>query len=249
MEWWEDYFDEIYLRLYKFLDNPERVKREANFIEKALELKRDMKILDLACGQGRHVIELAKRGYKITGFDYSDYLLKVAKERAEKENVEVEFIKGDMRNLPFENEFDAIYNMFTSFGYFSDSDNFKVIEGVSNSLKPGGRFLLDVFNLFYLIKNFQQEFWMLTENFICLEQNEFDPVRMRSRNLRILFEKGKEIDRREHEVRMYTPAELSFLFELAEMKTEKFYGGYDLSEYSENSRRLIVVGRKARDLR
>lgn len=94
--WWENYFDEIYLILYKFLDEPERVKREVDFIEKALELKKGMKILDLACGQGRHAIELARRGYDVKGFDYSDYLIKVAKERAGKENLKIEFIKGDM---------------------------------------------------------------------------------------------------------------------------------------------------------
>ncbi len=246
MDWWKDYFDEIYLKLYSFLENPEAVKKQCDFIEKAMELKKDMRILDLACGQGRHAIELAKRGYDITGLDYSEYLLSVASERARKEGVEVNFIKGDMRELPFENEFDAIYMFFTSFGYFSDEENFRVLKEVSKSLKKGGKFLIDLSNPIMVIKNFQYESWILTKDgLICLEQNEFDPVKMRTRTLRLVFKEGKEINRKEHIVRLYTPAELSYLMELAGLKTIKFYGDWrDFSEYNENSRRLIIVAEK-----
>lgn len=246
MDWWKDYFDEIYLKLYSFLDNPEAVKKQCDFIEKALELKKDMRILDLACGQGRHAIELAKRGYNVVGLDYSDYLLNVAKEKAKKEEVNVEFIKGDMRNLPFENEFDAIYNIFTSFGYFSDEDNFKVLKEVHKALKKGGKFLIDLSNPIAVIKNFQYKSWILTkEGLISLEQNEFDPVTMRIKTTRLIFKEGKEIDRKEHIVRLYMPAELSFLMELAGLKAIKFYGDWrDFSEYNENLRRLIIIAEK-----
>ena len=244
MEWWQNYFDEIYLKLYSpKVDNPKRIKREVDFIEKALNLKEDMKILDLACGQGRHAIELAKRGYNVVGLDYSDYLLNVAKERTREEKVKVKFVKGDMRNLPFENEFDAIYNMFTSFGYFSDEDNFKVLKSVHRALKPGGKFLLDIVNIFWLVKNFQHEMWLKTENLICLEQNEFNPVNMRCTNKRIVFEKGKEIDQKEHTVRCYTAGEISFLMKLAGLEVEKIYGDYDLNEYSLDKRRLIIIAK------
>jgi len=211
-----------------------------------MELKKDMRILDLACGHGRHAIELAKRGYNITGLDYSDYLLSVARERAEKEKVKINFIKGDMRELPFEDEFDAIYMFYTSFGYFSDEDNFKVLKEVNKALKKGGKFLIDLSNPIKVIKNFQHESWILTkEGLISLEQNEFNPVTMRIKTTRLIFKEGKEIDRREHIVRLYMPAELSFLMELAGLKAIKFYGDWrDFSKYNENSRRLVIIAEK-----
>jgi ubiquinone/menaquinone biosynthesis C-methylase UbiE len=245
MNWWENYFDEIYLKIYfPFVDKPERIKKEVDFIEKALELKKDMKILDLACGQGRHAIEFAKRGYKITGLDYSDYLLKVAEEKAKKENLEINFLKGDMRELPFNEEFDAIYNFFTSFGYFSDEDNLRVLKSVSKSIKKGGKFLIDTINIFWILKNFQYEMWKLIEDLLVLEKNEFNPLTGRMKNKRIIFKNGKEIDRREFELRLYTPSELSYLLSINSLEAEKFYGDYDGNEYTIDKRRLIILARK-----
>ena len=246
MNWWKDYFDEIYLKIYSFLDNLEAIKKQADFIEKVLELKKDMKILDLACGQGRHAIELVKRGYNVTGLDYSDYLLEVARERAEKENVKIEFIKGDMREIPFENEFDAVYNFFTSFGYFSDEDNLKVLKEISKSLKKGGKFLIDLSNPLRVIKELIRESWFKTEEGIyCLEKNELDPLKMVIKNERIILKDGKKIGEKTHYVRIYTPAELCFLMKISGLEPIKFYGDWrDFSEYNENSRRLIIVAEK-----
>lgn len=245
MNWWENYFDEIYYKIYSPFDTkPERLKKEVLFIEKVLELKKDMKILDLACGYGRHAIELAKRGYNITGFDYSEYLLKIAREKAEKENLKINFLKGDMRELPFNEEFDAIYNFFTSFGYFSDEENFNVLKGVSKALKKGGKFLIDTMNIFWILNNFQYQMWDLIEDLLVLEENEFNLLTGQVKTKRIIFKKGKEIDRREHEVRLYTPSELSYLLSLNSLKVEKFYGDYDMNEYGVDKRRLIVVARK-----
>jgi len=246
MEWWKNYFDEIYLEIYSFLDNPELNQKQADFIEKALELEKGMKILDLACGQGRHAIELAKKGYNITGLDYSDYLLKVARERAGKENVRINFVKGDMRNIPFENEFDAVYNFFTSFGYFSDEENFKVLKEINKCLKKGGKFLIDSSNPIRVIKELMPQTWFEVENRIyCLEKSEIDYINMRIKLERVILRNGKEIDRKVHYVRVYTPAELSYLMKLAGLKPIEFYGDWrDFSEYDENSRRLIIIAEK-----
>lgn len=120
-----------------------------------------------------------------------------------------------------------------------------VLKEVSKSLKVGGRFLIDIMNIFWLFKNFQHEMWTVIDDLICLEQNEFNPITMRTRHKRIIFQKGKGIDRREHEVRHYTPGEISFLMKLAGLKPIKFYGDWrNFSEYSENSGRLIVVAEK-----
>ncbi|MEO0266975.1 MAG: class I SAM-dependent methyltransferase [candidate division WOR-3 bacterium] len=243
--WWKNYFDEIYIKIYSKYDlEPERIKREVDFIEKSLELKKEYKILDLCCGYGRHAIELAKRDYNVTGLDYSKYFLKIARERARKERLKIKFIKGDMRKLNFYNEFDIIYNFFTSFGYFEDKDNFNVLKRISKALKKNGKILIDTINPFIIIKSPIPKDFYFEEDLLVLEERKFDPVNMRVENLRIIYKDGKKIDERSFSVRVYTPAEISFLLEFVGIKAEKFYGSLNFEPFKEESRRLIVIGIK-----
>jgi len=245
MDWWKEYFDEVYLKIYSQVDQDERIKREVDFIERVLELKKGMKVLDVGCGQGRHVIEFATRGHDVTGFDYSEYLLSVARKRAEHIGIPVKFVQGDMREIPFINEFDAAYLFFTTFGYFSDEDNFKTLKKISDVLKKGGKILIDQFNPFRALKEFQKKSWILTEEGImCLDQNELDLLKMQIKTLRIIFKDGKEIQRKEHFVRLYTPAEISYLLNLVGIHTRQYYGDYNFSQFNENSSRLIIIGEK-----
>ncbi|PIP12983.1 MAG: cyclopropane-fatty-acyl-phospholipid synthase, partial [bacterium (Candidatus Stahlbacteria) CG23_combo_of_CG06-09_8_20_14_all_40_9] len=114
MEWWKKFFDEPYGKaiLESF---EERASEEVNFIEDVLSLPKNAKILDLCCGLGRHSIELAKRGYKVTGVDVTSQYLKTARAKAKEKGVKIDFIEGEMRNISFYEEFDAAINMFTSF--------------------------------------------------------------------------------------------------------------------------------------
>src|ERR1700738_5588386 len=118
-EWWRSWFGPSYLALYDgFL--AERTPVEIDRLEVLLALRPPQRILDLPCGQGRHAIELARRGYEVTGVDLSPYLLGVARERAYASGVKVRWLEGDMREaLPGET-FDLILNLFTSLGYFDD---------------------------------------------------------------------------------------------------------------------------------
>jgi 2-polyprenyl-3-methyl-5-hydroxy-6-metoxy-1,4-benzoquinol methylase len=146
MEWWKEYFDEPYAKaiLESF---EERASGEVDFIEDVLSLPGNAKILDLCCGLGRHSIELAKRGYKVTGVDVTGDYLETARNKTKKREVKIDFIESDMRDISFNKKFDAVINMFTSFGFFEEeNDNFKVLKNVSNALKPGGKFLIDVIN-------------------------------------------------------------------------------------------------------
>jgi len=112
-DYFEEYVDDL---------TPERTKTEVDFLEKELKLKKGMNILDLACGHGRHAIELAKRGYLMTGQDINASFLKNAKQSAKKAGVEVNWIKSDIRQIPFEDEFDVVLNLFTSFGYLENDE-------------------------------------------------------------------------------------------------------------------------------
>ena len=143
MAWYEEFFGEDYVRFHlrggEWLE--ERTGPQCDFVVSALELQPGARVLDLCCGQGRHSVELAQRGYNVTGFDLSEYLLGLARTKAEKLGVEVEFVRGDMRELPWESEFDAVVNLWTAFGYLeSDEEDERVLRSVGAALRPGGQF-------------------------------------------------------------------------------------------------------------
>src|ERR1700682_2828685 len=141
--WWRSWFGPSYLALYDgFL--AERTPVEIDQLEALLALRPPRRILDCPGGQGRHAIELARRGYEVTGVDLSPYMLGVARERGEASGVRVRWLAGDMREaLPGET-FDLVINLFTSFGYFDDeADDRRVVRAAASMLAPGGRVLLD----------------------------------------------------------------------------------------------------------
>ncbi len=145
-EWYEDWFaDEHYLTLYRHR-NSEEASLALDLIEKFTGITKDAEILDLACGAGRHSINLAKRGYtNITGIDLSVSLIREAKRNAAKEGVKINFKEQDMRS--FDGSYNLIMNLFTSFGYFAnDQQNEEVITRVGKCLIPHGFFVLDFFN-------------------------------------------------------------------------------------------------------
>jgi cyclopropane fatty-acyl-phospholipid synthase-like methyltransferase len=134
MEWGQGFFDEEMCKTL-FTDRIlEHAKKECDFIEDVLDIPKGSKILDVGCGIGRHAVELAKRGYKPTGLDYSSTFLKKGKIYAKKEGVDIKFIERDMRSLPFKEEFDAVINMCTSFGYFEEEkDHLEVLRGIAHA--------------------------------------------------------------------------------------------------------------------
>lgn len=155
--WWQTLFDKKYLDTYLDYLTPEKTKQEVDFIEQKVNLKSADKILDLACGHGRHAIELARRGYKVVGLDYSEPFISKARHDAKKAGVEVKFLQGDMKNLPFKQEFDVVITVFTTFGYFNDEQNQKVLYEINKALKPGGKFLIDVISGEAVLKRFKEE--------------------------------------------------------------------------------------------
>jgi len=148
--WYEKWFsNKFYLSLYSHRDEKE-ARDIVNLIQRNIPLHRDSKILDVCCGAGRHTIEFARRGYNVTGFDLSSYLISQAIEslkNAKEKDLKVEFLIKDMKNFSFEKSFDAAINIFTSFGYFeTDEDNFQVFGNIGKSLKKDGYFIFDFIN-------------------------------------------------------------------------------------------------------
>lgn len=148
-DWWKSFFDAAYVSRYRTRLTSDRTNREINFLIKNIPLKKKFSILDVACGDGRHAIGLAKKGFLLTGFDYSSFMLRRAQARAVKARIQkhISFVHGDMRAMPFHQGFDVAYNLFTSFGYFEHtSDDRQALKNIANSLKVGGKFMIDLNN-------------------------------------------------------------------------------------------------------
>ncbi|WP_324736338.1 methyltransferase domain-containing protein [Thermococcus sp. SY098] len=240
----EEVFDvDDYMYFYSEKLTEERTQKEVEFLVKALELEEPKRILDLACGFGRHAIKLAELGHEVVGVDIMDGFLEIARKTAEERGVSVKFMKGDMRELDFKNEFDNVLLLFTSFGYFSDKENFKVLKNVYAALKPSGLFVLDVPNRDFFVKNMQRYYVLEKGKDMMIDITDFDVFSGRANTKRILI---RDTKRREFSfsVRIYTFTELKELLKRAGFEIEKVYGGFDGRELSLNAPRIIVVARK-----
>lgn len=147
MDWFEEWFDSpLYEKLYANRDE-EEAARLVELLDMELPLEKGAEILDLGCGRGRHAINLNKKGYNITGIDLSKEAIATAREKADQMGLSgIRFEVRDMRN-PLPKTFDAIVNLFTTFGYFkSDEENASVLDSVQKMLRPGGFFVLDYLN-------------------------------------------------------------------------------------------------------
>lgn len=150
--WWAKAYDRMReLRFYYHYVDFKVAQSEVPFIEAVLSLGPESQILDLGCGNGRHAILLAGRGYQVTGIDYSEGPLEIAKEEAKRQGLEIIFRQQDMRTLDEASLYDAVLMMDCAFGLFSDDENEDVFARVAQALKPGGGLLLNLFNPYYMV--------------------------------------------------------------------------------------------------
>ena len=145
--WYERFFGDNYLDVYGHQLSAEGAEHEVRFVERALALKAGESLLDLCCGPGRHALLLAQRGLRVTALDLSQPYLEAAAAEAQRRRIEIETVRADMRAPGFDGRFDAVINMFSSFGYLeSEAEDAKVLRGVAAALRPGGRALFDLIN-------------------------------------------------------------------------------------------------------
>lgn len=246
--WYEEVFDEDYLRTLPFM-TAEQTLREVDFIESSLAVSKGAQVLDLGCGYGRHAIELVQRGLTVTGLDLSLPLLIRAADEAQRRALSVNFVHSDMRGLAFDREFDGAYCMLTTFGYFDEESNLKVAEGIARALKPGGRFLLDVVNRDYIVGDLPARIWWEGEGCVVLEEVEFNFNTSRILTHRsVVFEDGRQLDH-EISVRAYSLHELGKLFRQTGFRVIDVAGSiYTPSRFfGAASRNLIILAERKRD--
>jgi len=245
MKWWKNFFDKTYLNFgLKPLER--KTKKEVDFILKTLKIPKNALTLDLACGLGRHSIELAKRGYNVVGIDLEKEYIKSCKERARNLSLKVKFIQSDMRNLNFRNKFDFIINIFTSFGYFkTDKENLDVLRRISRALKKNGKFLIDTVNRDYIVKHFKKKGLTKLKYGYIREERDFDFSTSVVNARWTFFSKNRrKISEKKTSCRVYSYHELKSMFENIGLKVIKSFGNFKGEKISFNTKRLILIGQK-----
>jgi len=202
------------------------------------------RILDLCCGMGRHSLELARRGFQVTGVDRTRLYLDRASEQAESEGLKIEFVRSDMRTFCRPDAFDAVVNMFTSFGYFEDpEDDRQVAMNMYRSLKPGGAFLIDMMGKEVLARIFRERDWYEEDGVLVLQERKVTKNWSWMENHWVMF---KDNHRAELNLshRIYSAVELASLLTGCGFRHVDAYGDLEGNAYDHLARRLVVVARK-----
>jgi len=234
-EWFEQWFGEEYHVLYPHRDE-EEARRAVALVQQAAPWAEGAWVLDLACGAGRHAAELERLGAHVVGFDLSPSMLHRARA-----GVRGPLVRGDMRALPFRpGSFALAVNLFTSFGYFRDDKEHRlVVRQVVDSLRPGGRFVLDYLNADHVRRTLRKG----TE--------EVDGASTEVRVRRRFSEEGKYVVKEielgaenrsfQERVRLYSPAELRALLEQEGLRVDAEFGDYDGGPLDGRATRTILV--------
>ncbi|MBA7628024.1 Glycine/sarcosine N-methyltransferase [subsurface metagenome] len=234
----KDELYEKYARYYDLFYERKGYPKEASFIVKILKRHRCRKIIDVGCGTGRHAIILAKKGYTILGVDISKEMLKIARENAERENVQVDFRTVDMRRLNFRAKFDAVLCLYETILYNTTHEEiFSTIKSFNRTLRKGGILILD----FRSFLDAWGEEWKKEVKLkrkigerthaetYKLKYNFFDQTVDRSAKYTI-SERGRKkvLNIRRAPIRKLFPQEIRAYLEFLGFKVLNFYGGFDL---------------------
>lgn len=237
MAWYEEWFGEEYLELYSHRDAAE-AGCHVDFVERVLGPERPHAVLDLACGAGRHTEALRARGLRALGVDLSLTLLAAGSGLPR--------VAGDMRRLPFVDEtFTWVLNFFTSFGYFeSERENFQVLEEVVRLLRPGGRFVIDLFNRQRTLDSLVPRESFVTNDRRVEIERWFDPSDERIYKRIRLSGAGREPRTYGESVRAYRREEVETGLRWAGLEVDDVYGDFDGRPHGPSTERLILVGHK-----
>ncbi len=183
-EWWKNIFNALYLKTDgDVVENDENTIFDIDSILNAVPLEKHQSVLDICCGQGRHLFELAKRGFtSLKGVDRSRYLVTLARKRAKKEGYTISFSEGDARMPKFKaSSLDCVTILGNSFGYFEKKeDDLAVLESVKKLLKPSGHLVLDIVNGPWMKENFEARSWeWIDENYFVCRERSLDNTKTR----------------------------------------------------------------------
>lgn len=213
-QWYESLF-ENYGEKYDNECFAQGTMGECDFIEKEINHNKSLNIIDIGCGTGRHSIELAKRGYSMTGIDLSASLLEKAREKAEQVGLKIEFLQHDARNLPFNKQFDVAIMMCEGGFPLMETDemNYEILRNVSTSLKDNAKFIFTTLNGLFPVFNSIEEFCASNtdDGNATYHNNNFDFMTFRDYNITKVVDNNGEEKELECNERYYIPSEITWL--------------------------------------
>jgi len=187
----DELFDDDYLYFYRNTHADEQSETATDRVWKLLELQPGMDLLDLCCGTGRIANRLAARGCRVTGLDRSTRFLELAREDARARGVTVEYVHGDMREIPWAGRFDRVVNWFTAFGYFDDDENRRALGAAHAALRPGGLLLIETLHRDRMLRNFRPEGVVERDGDYMIDHHRFEVTTGRMVVERVLIREGR----------------------------------------------------------
>lgn len=203
----EEVFDDDYLYFYAPLLTAERTRLETDTLSTLLALEPGDHVLDIGCGHGRIANALARRGYSVTGLDRTPAFLSLARAESARAELGVDYVQGDMRDLPWRETFDAAYIWFTTFGYLDDAANQTVLASAAKALKPGGRLVIEQMNRHQLALRGVPH-WNVVEvgDDMLIDKVDYDPMTDIAHTARTIVRDGL-VKRASFAIRLYSPRE------------------------------------------
>ena len=231
----------------------EDTEKQVDFVIQALGLRGGERILDLACGYGRHALSLAHRGFSVVGVDITPAYVEDAAQNAEKEKLPAKFILSDIRDIVFENEFDAVLNLADgAIGYLeNDAENLKIFDGIARALKPGGRHFMDICNAEHARRHFPKKSWEPGEKSLSLAQFDWDEATRRMLYGGWSIPYGQPAQKpalrleNANPTRLYDLLELEGILRQRDMEIFAAYSDYYGREATHKELQLMVCSRKA----
>lgn len=245
-----DWYKKIWTLNIKDQSWVEDTQRQVDFLIEKLGLIGGERILDLACGFGRHSLELARRGFDVTGVDITPDYIKYASEQSKNENLSAMFICSDIRDVSFENEFDIVLNMADgAIGYLeNDEENLKIFAVVSKALRSGGKHFMDIMNRSYAETHFPCKLWDAGEKCLTLSNFEWNSETKTLIYGQLDYHYGEALPKPEmtegNPIRLYSLDEIKKIFSSLGMEVYDSYSDFGGKPSSDNDIQLMVCSQK-----
>lgn len=241
--WYENFFYGVALDLWRGAVTPEQTRAEVDFLVKILGVAPNARVLDVPCGNGRHSLELAKRGHKVTGVDLAEEFIEEARNSGKSAGADIEWVLSDMRKLRWNAEFDGAFCFGNSFGYLDHEDTRIFLAALSRALKPGAKFVVEWGTAEAILPAFLARRWYEVGNILMLIDNRYDVSHSRLQTEYTFVRDGK-LEKRNSSQAVYTVAEVGRMLQEAGLATVELYGSADREPFQLGSPRLILVAQK-----